>query len=296
MKQPGNCLPTAKVWLALLLFAVCPFKSVQQSPLESKYVGCYVDGFDRILPNYDCVETPNQPDSLCPSCVGPRVDSLPGTGAGCQNPSMTIEFCFMVCKQEMFVYAGLEAGNECYCGDGTANYEKYLAGGVPTADCSTPCIGDMTQYCGADFLVSVYDLRKSACTVDNLDPLIIPNEQTVNVAFDVDHILSFTCQAGYILSGQGSSTCQLDGTWIPSIPTCLDAPDIGDLNANQGGDNDVTRTNGNNTDNTGQNNNRRRNNNGGGNGSNGSMVSWMTVLSCTAVTVIVLKQFFFATP
>ncbi|KAJ8033236.1 Kremen protein 1 [Holothuria leucospilota] len=236
MKQPVHSLPMAKVWLSLLLFAVF------------KYVGCYVDDFDRILPNYDCVETPNQPDSLCSACVGPRVDSAPGTGAGCQNSNMTIEFCFMVCRQEMFVYAGLEAGSECYCGNATANYEKYPSAGFTKADCSTPCIGDMTQYCGADFLVNVYDLRKSACTVDNLDTLIIPNEQTVNVAFDVDHILSFTCQAGYILSGQGSSTCQLDGTWIPSIPTCLDAPDIGDLNANQGGDNDVTSTNGNNTE------------------------------------------------
>ncbi|XP_066265899.1 CUB and sushi domain-containing protein 3-like [Branchiostoma lanceolatum] len=38
--------------------------------------------------------------------------------------------------------------------------------------------------------------------------------------YDYDHVLRFTCDYGYSLQGDSSITCQTDGTWTGSVPTC----------------------------------------------------------------------------
>ena len=36
-----------------------------------------------------------------------------------------------------------------------------------------------------------------------------------------DSICSYTCDAGYFLSGADESTCLIDGTWSSGVPTCV---------------------------------------------------------------------------
>ncbi|XP_068722638.1 deleted in malignant brain tumors 1 protein-like [Montipora capricornis] len=74
-----------------------------------------------------------------------------------KSPSMTPVKCVRRCQIEGFKYAGLEWGNECYCG---SNYDRY---GTSTS-CDLPCFGDVTKACGGVWALSVY----------NTDPAIIP--------------------------------------------------------------------------------------------------------------------------
>ena len=54
-------------------------------------------------------------------------------------------------------YAGVEGGNECWCGDEDAEYDQY--GKRDVSECSEPCAGNSNQACGGDFRIAVYDRK-----------------------------------------------------------------------------------------------------------------------------------------
>ena len=54
-------------------------------------------------------------------------------------------------------YAGLETGNECWCGADGAHYDKY--GQRDDDECSKPCAGNLGQTCGNDFRIALYDRK-----------------------------------------------------------------------------------------------------------------------------------------
>ncbi|TVY80927.1 WSC domain-containing protein [Lachnellula suecica] len=72
------------------------------------------------------------------------------------NDSMTLESCASFCSgYQMF---GLEYGRECYCGNSLG------AGSVNAtnqADCSFPCSGDSTEFCGAGSRLELYSKLSS---------------------------------------------------------------------------------------------------------------------------------------
>ncbi|KAJ4303232.1 hypothetical protein N0V90_002125 [Kalmusia sp. IMI 367209] len=66
--------------------------------------------------------------------------------------AMTTETCLTACGAKGFPFAGTEFGRECYCG-------VVLGNGTVAADatqCSTPCTGNSTQYCGGLDHLSLY--------------------------------------------------------------------------------------------------------------------------------------------
>jgi hypothetical protein len=67
---------------------------------------------------------------------------------------MTIDRCIAFCYGKGYGLAGLEYGQECYCSD------KLGAGSVwaNQNDCSKPCPGNSTQYCGAGSRFNLYTL------------------------------------------------------------------------------------------------------------------------------------------
>ncbi|KAH9485994.1 WSC domain-containing protein [Psilocybe cubensis] len=69
-------------------------------------------------------------------------------------PGVTIERCTTACGASGFTMAGLEFGQECWCG----NQFNPLAGNVTAAltDCSRACEADHTELCGAANRLSVY--------------------------------------------------------------------------------------------------------------------------------------------
>ncbi|KAG8166343.1 hypothetical protein KVR01_002032 [Diaporthe batatas] len=92
-------------------------------PLSTDYVGCYAEplGGARAL-----------------------------TRASLKHPALTVPVCQDFCKG--YRLYGLEFGNECYCG------YKLDSGAfqVPDSACGAPCIGDLTQTCGGNNLLSLY--------------------------------------------------------------------------------------------------------------------------------------------
>ncbi|OLN86890.1 putative fungistatic metabolite [Colletotrichum chlorophyti] len=67
------------------------------------------------------------------------------------NDSMTLEACGAFCEGTK--YFGTEYGRECWCGN------EFGTGSVLAAnqkDCSFPCAGDSTQFCGAGNRLSTY--------------------------------------------------------------------------------------------------------------------------------------------
>ncbi|CAE6401549.1 unnamed protein product [Rhizoctonia solani] len=65
--------------------------------------------------------------------------------------SMTPSICIAACAQRNYILAGVENGNECYCGN-------TIKQAYPTkdADCKTPCSGDNSQSCGGGWRLMVY--------------------------------------------------------------------------------------------------------------------------------------------
>ena len=79
-------------------------------------------------------------------CVVPQRNSkiVANTFSGFQHDSdtMTARDCISHCGSN--VYAGLEYGRECWCGD----YLSTLSQMLPESNCSMPCTGNANQSCG----------------------------------------------------------------------------------------------------------------------------------------------------
>jgi len=58
---------------------------------------------------------------------------------------MTPVLCVNHCVGSNLIYAGIENGTDCYCG----NELSQLAQNATETDCNVPCPGDATQMCGA---------------------------------------------------------------------------------------------------------------------------------------------------
>ncbi|KAI8806319.1 beta-1,3 exoglucanase precursor-like protein [Cladochytrium replicatum] len=98
-------------------------------PSGSRYIGCFVDSrTNRRLPSY-VLQT---------------------------DTAMTPPKCTAECKRLGLRYAGLEYGQECWCGSTIS----YVASGlVATSQCSMACKGDTTALCGNADRVLVYDTQ-----------------------------------------------------------------------------------------------------------------------------------------
>jgi hypothetical protein len=82
-------------------------------------------------------------DSASARTLTTRV-SLPG--------NVRVSDCTSACEAQGFQYAGLEFGQECYCGASIQN------GGAPIADklCDMACTADKTEYCGGRGAINIY--------------------------------------------------------------------------------------------------------------------------------------------
>lgn len=64
---------------------------------------------------------------------------------------MTLEMCIESCSDQ--THAGL-SGNECLCA--STLDESTMALPFESSDCSNPCPGDASQFCGGDSRLTVY--------------------------------------------------------------------------------------------------------------------------------------------
>ena len=66
--------------------------------------------------------------------------------------SMTIEKCIAHCRSFNYVYAGVETGHECWCGNKkpAENLKRHHS------ECSVTCPGNRSQQCGGVWRINVY--------------------------------------------------------------------------------------------------------------------------------------------
>ncbi|KAL2074513.1 hypothetical protein VTL71DRAFT_8291 [Oculimacula yallundae] len=88
-----------------------------------KYAGCFVDN--------------GSPRTLL--YTGPR-----------DRKNQTVQSCVAFCKGNDYQYAGLEYGQECFCGASVNNVQ------ADEADCDFSCTGDNTEICGGNNRISIY--------------------------------------------------------------------------------------------------------------------------------------------
>ena len=72
---------------------------------------------------------------------------------------MTVHYCIKFCSDEGYKFAGLESGNECFCG----NHAPFIS--APQRECHLNCSGNTTQICGGFWRMSVYFIPRETTTV-----------------------------------------------------------------------------------------------------------------------------------
>jgi hypothetical protein len=98
----------------------------------SSHLGCFVDSDDRALTTWTYSSWTNN----------------------------TVEACSAACSQGGFKYAGVEDGNECWCG----NNEDYGRLGTSSM-CISTCTGDSTEICGGPWALNIYKVASNLLPV-----------------------------------------------------------------------------------------------------------------------------------
>ncbi|KAL7413969.1 glycosyl hydrolase family 71-domain-containing protein [Mrakia frigida] len=96
------------------------------------YSGCYLDANIRTLPSYSFTST-----------------------------SMTIDTCQVGCLARGYVFAGLEAGWECWCASNIAPSGTKLSDSV----CATSCYGNPLSWCGGNWKITIFQYSSSGETL-----------------------------------------------------------------------------------------------------------------------------------
>ncbi|KAF5573947.1 WSC domain-containing protein [Fusarium pseudoanthophilum] len=74
--------------------------------------------------------------------------------------NMTIESCLDYCEHQGYLFAGLEYGRECYCGNAVDKNKLPVKGQL--GKCEMPCAGNKEQVCGGPGALSLYQKCKAS--------------------------------------------------------------------------------------------------------------------------------------
>ncbi|KAI9826765.1 MAG: hypothetical protein M1826_006560 [Phylliscum demangeonii] len=88
----------------------------------------------------------------CGSDIALGARTLPD--AATAGPDMTVEKCVDFCAGKGLSYAGVEFGDECYCGK-TLAIDRAPHPGLP-GNCLIMCAGNSSEYCGGPQRISLY--------------------------------------------------------------------------------------------------------------------------------------------
>ncbi|RAL65885.1 hypothetical protein DID88_005548 [Monilinia fructigena] len=175
--------------------------------------------------------------------------------------NMSLESCEASCSG--YTYFGTEYGRECYCGN------AFSAGSipVPNSDCSFPCAGNSSEFCGASGMLTVYQLNAtlssaaptsnasstvtdlpngwiySGCWIDGAEGRVLFNQQPDNQNLTVESCVVTCSGLNYNVAGiEYSSECfcgnyiENGGALAPSPADC-DMPCSGNGNETCGAGN-----------------------------------------------------------
>ncbi|KAG5972817.1 hypothetical protein E4U55_000733 [Claviceps digitariae] len=86
---------------------------------------------------------------------------------GVGTDKKTVKNCVEACKARKYVYAGLEYGGECWCGN------AWTAGAVPApaSDCKMTCNDNSTEYCGGPSRLNAYRYQLDSGSTTTSTPI-----------------------------------------------------------------------------------------------------------------------------
>ncbi|CED83113.1 beta-1,6-N-acetylglucosaminyltransferase, contains WSC domain [Phaffia rhodozyma] len=73
--------------------------------------------------------------------------------------SVTPETCMANCLQKGYTIAGVEWGDECYCGNSFAG-----GGGAASTACNVACVGDSSSTCGGNYTLNAYQYNSASAS------------------------------------------------------------------------------------------------------------------------------------
>lgn len=86
-------------------------------------------------------------------CYADQAESRLLTGYTTSQASNTVDSCLETCFSKQYTWAGVEYGQECYCGNGLSNHNPTLKA---DSACSLPCPANAKQNCGGNEAVQLY--------------------------------------------------------------------------------------------------------------------------------------------
>eukprot|EP01059_Diplonema_ambulator_P023185 TRINITY_DN385_c0_g1_i13.p2 TRINITY_DN385_c0_g1~~TRINITY_DN385_c0_g1_i13.p2 ORF type:complete len:201 (+),score=67.25 TRINITY_DN385_c0_g1_i13:1833-2435(+) len=144
--------------------------------------------------------------------TGNRVMKYAYTSAG-----NTVEECTSVCEFNGYLYAGMEYGNQCWCGDALP-VER-----VVSSECNMACSGAPSQTCGNGYRESVYLLngtvwavpahKYEGCYTDSSTDRALPTWGFDDDVCTVEECVALCGHNGYTVAGlQYRSQCWCGNT------------------------------------------------------------------------------------
>nr|XP_054772640.1 T-cell differentiation antigen CD6-like [Lytechinus pictus] len=101
-------------------------------------------------------------------CYGDKTHSRALADVVHISRNMTVMLCVHYCHARGYPYAGLEYGEECYCGALGSNYAIY--GRYWDSACQHPCSGYANERCGGIGRIAVYNTSETISTSATLPP------------------------------------------------------------------------------------------------------------------------------
>ncbi|KJA20529.1 hypothetical protein HYPSUDRAFT_43015 [Hypholoma sublateritium FD-334 SS-4] len=68
----------------------------------------------------------------------------------------SVEFCTSTCAELGFTIAGMEFSTQCFCGNDLLSTDGIAGQHANHSDCSSPCPGNSTQFCGAGNRLNIW--------------------------------------------------------------------------------------------------------------------------------------------
>ncbi|KJA18927.1 copper radical oxidase [Hypholoma sublateritium FD-334 SS-4] len=85
-------------------------------------------------------------------CITDSVNARTLSGDNTATSTMTIEACISFCTADSWVFAGVEFGSQCFCGNDTL----ASATAAPASSCNEPCAGNAAEPCGAGNFLNLF--------------------------------------------------------------------------------------------------------------------------------------------
>ncbi|KAF9484188.1 hypothetical protein BDN70DRAFT_181683 [Pholiota conissans] len=128
------------------------------------------------------------------------------TGASFTQSNMTPTICQSLCLG--YTYAGVEYGQECYCGNSLTN-NGATGSVISTSNCQTPCAGDSSKMCGGGWTMNVYTKpaasisgwTSAGCYVDSSSRMLRGTSNLSQAGLTTEMCINICAQGGFTMAG-----------------------------------------------------------------------------------------------